>query len=266
MVPVYRSLERKHPDLIFWQLTALENGTYTIYPALQRTPMMHRDLKADWYQLAKVKKQIVWSKPDIDPFTMQIVFTVSTPFYQSNGDFIGVTAIVVPVDVLLQQDEHIRKLSKNINSLLVRPEHSSVSDIPGIRIIAREQLQKETYHHWRASVEEEWLEIIDGQQIEQIITDLQRLRTGVREVFYLNQESIMAYGSIDDYQTALLVIVPKADVVAEAAAMESYVRDRIGRQIKLTSIMLSIVILLVIGLALFLSKSVTIEENVETRA
>ena len=68
MVPVYRSLERKHPDLIFWQLTALENGTYTIYPALQRTPMMHRDLKSDWYQLAKEKKQIVWSKPDIDPF------------------------------------------------------------------------------------------------------------------------------------------------------------------------------------------------------
>jgi sigma-B regulation protein RsbU (phosphoserine phosphatase) len=257
MVPVYRSLERKHPDLIFWQLTAFENGTYTIYPAMQRIPMMHRDLKADWYRLAREKKQIVWSKPDIDPFTMQVVFTVSTPFYQSNGDIIGVTAIVVPVDVLLQEDDHIRKLSKNITSLLVRPEPSSVADTPGIRIIAREQLQEETHHHWRASLEEEWLEIIEDQQIELIVTDLQKHQTGVREVSYLNQESIMAYGSIDEYQTALLVIVPKADVVAEAAAMESYVRDRIGRQIKLTSIMLSIVILLVIGLALFLSKSVT---------
>jgi sigma-B regulation protein RsbU (phosphoserine phosphatase) len=257
MVPIYRSLERKHPDLIFWQLAAFENGTNTIYPAVQSLPMMRRGLPTNWYKLAKEKNQIVWSKPYIDPFTMQLVFSVSAPVYQPNGTLFGVTAIVVPVDVLLQEDEHIRKLSQNINSLLVRPERLSGFDTLGIRIIAHEQIQEKMLHHWLASQKEEWLEINGSDQIEQVIADLQKRQTGVRAVSYQDQDSLMAYGSIDDYQTALLVIVPKADVVAEAVAMEAYVRDRIGRQIKVTSIMLAVVILLILGLALILSKSVT---------
>jgi sigma-B regulation protein RsbU (phosphoserine phosphatase) len=260
MIPVYRSLEHKHPDLIFWQITAFENGIYTVYPALKRMPMMHGELKADWYQLAKKSKQIVWSKPDIDPITMQIVFMVSAPFYKSDGELIGVTAIAVPVDVLLQEDEHLRKLSKNITSLLVRPENPNATKTNGLRIIAREQIQKEMYHHWRVSLEDEWLEFNKPEQLKTIIGDLQQLRTDVRKISYLGQDSLMAYGCIDDYQTALLVIVPEADVVAEANAMESYVRTRIKRQITVTSIVLSIVIIFVICLAFILSRSVT--ENI----
>jgi hypothetical protein len=106
MLPIYRSLEQKQSDLILWQFTAFENGIYTVYPAIKRMPMMRGGLKSDWYELAKKRNQVVWSKPDIDPFTTQIVFTVSAPFYQPNGDLMGVTAIAVPVDVLLQKDDH----------------------------------------------------------------------------------------------------------------------------------------------------------------
>ena len=251
MVPVYRSLESKHQDLIFWQITAFENGIYTVFPAFNPMPMMHGGFKNDWYQLAKKRKQIVWSKPTIDPITMQMVFTVSVPFHQPDGDFAGVTAIVVPVDVLLQEDRHIGELSKNITSILARPENN------GVRILARGQLQKKMHHHWRALLEDEWLELDNLQSVETISMDLQQQKTGVREISYMGQESLLAYGNIDDYRTALLVIVPEADVVAEADAMESYVHKRIGRQITLTSIMLSFVVLLVMGLAFVSSRSVT---------
>jgi len=260
IIPVYRSLENKHPDLIFWQFTAFENGIYTVFPAFKPLPMMRGGFKAAWYQLAKKRKQIVWSKPAIDPITMQMVFTVSVPFYKPDGDIVGVTAIAVPVDVFLQEDEHIRKLSNNIKSLLVRPEKQSTSGKNGIRILAREQLKNEMNHHWRALLEDEWLELDNSQQLESVIRDLQQENTGVRKISYMGQDSLLAYGSIDDYQTALLVIVPAADVVAEANAMESYVLTRIKRQITVTSIMLAIVILLVIGLAFILSRSIT--ENI----
>jgi sigma-B regulation protein RsbU (phosphoserine phosphatase) len=260
ILPVYRSLARKHPDLILWQLTVFENGASAIYPAIQKIPMMHRKLKANWYQLPKDRKQVAWSKPVIDPITNQIVFTVSAPFYQADGILIGATAIVVPVDTLLQEDEHIGKLSENITSLLVRPERHATSDIFGVRIIAREQIQEEVHHHWRASPEEEWLEIKDTQSINQVITDLQKNITGVREVSFLDQESLLAYGAIDDYQTALLVIVPKVDIVAEAVSMETYVHERIGKQILITGVILVGVVLAIIVLAFILSRSVT--ENI----
>jgi sigma-B regulation protein RsbU (phosphoserine phosphatase) len=188
---------------------------------------------------------------------MQMVFTVSVPFYEPDGDIVGVTAIAVPVDVFLQEDEHIRNLSNNIRSLLVRPEIQDATAKHGVRILAREQLQNEMNHHWRALLEDEWLELDNSQQLESIIRDLQQENTDVRKISYMGQESLLAYGSIDDYQTALLIIVPEADVVAEANAMESYVLTRIKRQITVTSIMLSVVILLVIGLAFILSRSIT---------
>ena len=257
ILPVYRSLAQKYPDLIFWQLTAFENGASAIYPAIQKIPMMHRKLRANWYQLAKDSKQITWSKPEIDPITNQIVFTVSAPFYQADGILIGATAIVVPVDTLLQEDEHIGKLSENITSLLARPERHATSNTPGIRIIAHEHIQVESHHHWRASLEKEWLDIKGKESIDQIFTDLQKHTTGVREVSYLGQESLLAYGAIDDYHTALLVIVPKANIVAEAVSMETYVLKRIANLIKVTSIILSVVIGAVIVVALILSRSVT---------
>ncbi|MEE9495777.1 MAG: PDC sensor domain-containing protein [Desulfobacterales bacterium] len=89
MVPVYRKLERKHSDLILWQLTTFTNGILTVYPSVQSSPMMHGTPKEDWYLPDSENKQIIWSKPYVDIFTMQIVFTVSAPFYRPDGSLIG---------------------------------------------------------------------------------------------------------------------------------------------------------------------------------
>ena len=58
IIPVYRSLENKHSDLILWQLTAFENGIVTVFPSFKSMPMMHADLSAGWYGLAKKSRQI----------------------------------------------------------------------------------------------------------------------------------------------------------------------------------------------------------------
>jgi sigma-B regulation protein RsbU (phosphoserine phosphatase) len=257
LIPVFRSLSRKHQDLVLWQLTGLENGTSAIYPAIQRSPMMHRKIGVNWYQLAKDRKQMVWSKPEIDPITNQLVVTVSAPFFRSDGDFAGATAISVPVDSLLKEDRHIGKFSENITSLIVRPEIKADSDSLGIRIIARGLILDKRHHHWRASLEKEWLTIKETRSIEQIIMDLQKNKTGVQEVSFLGRKSLLAYGAVDDAQTALVVIVPKVDIVAEAVSMETYVLERIASLIKVTSIILSVVIGTVILVALILSRSVT---------
>jgi sigma-B regulation protein RsbU (phosphoserine phosphatase) len=257
MIPAYRSLSHKHPDLILWQLTFFENGAAAIYPAIQKMPRMLRKHWNNWYQLVKESNQTVWSKPEIDPLTNQLVFIVSAPFFQADGKFSGITAIVVPVDTLLKEDEHISKLSENITSLLARPERRTNSDSPGIRIIAREQILEKMHHHWRASSKKEWLSFKEARSIDLVITDLQKKKTGVREVSFQGLESLLAYGVIDDYQTALLVIVPRVDIVAEAVSMETYVLGRIANLIKVTSIILAVVIGAVILVALILSRSVT---------
>jgi sigma-B regulation protein RsbU (phosphoserine phosphatase) len=257
MVPVYRKLERMHSDLILWQFTTFVNGIITFYPSVQSLPMMHDISKMDWYRPVSGKKQILWSKPYVDPFTMQMVFAVSAPFYRQDGVLMGVTAIVVPVNALLQVDEHIRKLSKDVTSFLFRADTQTVSGKPSIRILARGQIRKKNHHHWQAAQKEEWLEITNGKQHEDLLGDLQNHKTGVREINYQGRRSLAAYGCVDDYCTALLLIVPKEDLVAEAVNMGTYVLNRIGEQMTITRILLGIVVLAVIGLALLLSNLVT---------
>jgi sigma-B regulation protein RsbU (phosphoserine phosphatase) len=281
-VSVYRPLAQKHPDLVYWQMTALKTGLYTIYPAIQSSaqqePMrsnmmggmmnpsmtpgmmyarMYRKFKDQWYPLAESSRHITWAKPIIDPFTKQIVFTVSAPLYDTNGIFIGVTAIAVPVNVLLKKDIHFGRISKNMISLLVRTRTSPGTTEDGIRIIAQQQIMGEIHHHWRALRTARYLEIKDQQQMKKLVTDLDSHQTNVRKINYGDQESLAAYGCIDDYCTALLLIVPQKDLAAEADRMRTYVLARIEQQIRLTRFLLAAVILAVIALALVLSRSVT---------
>jgi sigma-B regulation protein RsbU (phosphoserine phosphatase) len=148
--------------------------------------------------------------------------------------------------------------------LIVRADTPTASDKLAIRILAHGQIQKKNHHHWRAVKEDEWLEIANRGQREQLISDLKSLTTGVRRVSYKGRPSLAAYGCIDDYCNALLLIVPEEDLVAEAINMGTYVFARIGEQITITRILLAAVILAVIGLSLVLSRLVT--ENISRLA
>jgi sigma-B regulation protein RsbU (phosphoserine phosphatase) len=259
MVPVYRSLASMHPDLIFWQLTVLEDGTQTVYPALAtpHLPMMYDSLATQWYRQARENKRISWSLPIPDAFTRQFIMIVSAPIRAPDGNYLGATAIAVPVNALLQEDEHFQYLSDNIQSVLIRPESKSPGENPGIRIVARQRRLEDRHHHWWAALSDDWLKTDDEILLNTMAKDLQNQRTGVIEMMYEEKESLMAYGCIDEYCTALLLIVPKADMVAEAVSMENYVHTRIDEQIKITGFLLAGVIALVSLVAFLISGSIT---------
>ncbi len=97
----------------------------------------------------------------------------------------------------------------------------------------------------------------DGKPLNHLIKALSEQLTGVAEISYKGNESLAAYGSIDKFGLALMLIVNKEDIVAEADSMRKYVLDRIIKQINITRIILIVVFLIVICLAFFLSRSVT---------
>ena len=256
MVPVYRRLTDRHPDLIFWQLTAFENGLQSIYPAVAHVPMRYDALRSDWYRRAIEEKSSGWTLPSFDPLTRRIAFTVSTPIHATDGSILGVTAIVVPVSLLLQEDDHIRALSEDVQSLLARPESDPGTGRPMIKIIAREHRIASRHHHWRALLSEERFEAEAPDQIEKIHTDLKQARSGIIDMEYDGADSLVAYGSMDEYGSALMLILRKGDVIAEALEMSNYVNERIAQQIRLTGFVLVGVIIVVVAGALVLSRSI----------
>ncbi len=257
MVPVFHDLVLAHPDLIFWQLVAIDGGTQSVYPAMPNLPRSYNATNTQWYRSAVEKEGLVWSIPSPDPFTSQFSFTVSMPIYAADGLVLGATAISVPVSALLQQDNHFRLFSDNVNLLLVRAETSAESDPPDIRVIAREYTVEQRHRHWLALPGAEYLSFNDPQIGRKMATDMNAGRTGVVETEHDGTESLMVYGNIDEFGTALLLIVPKADFLAEAIAMEKTVHERVNANIKITGIILGGIIFVVIALAFILAKSMT---------
>jgi len=256
MVPIYHSMATKHSDLVLWQITAFENGTQTIYPAIRNYPNRYDTLKTEWYQKSREKREIIWSMPTIDPFTGRFVFIASAPLFTDKDTFLGATSIMVPVSVVLQEDRHIKNISENFTSLLIRSEYSSELGRTGVRIVANEQKLEQRRHIWQRSQTDEWISIED-KLLAELIDGLQKRHNGVIEISYNREESIAAYGSIDEFGSALMLVVRKADITAEAGRMERYVIDRIKPQIHISSIILLGVFIIVILLALIISRKFT---------
>jgi phosphoserine phosphatase RsbU/P len=257
MLPLYIGLKNKHSELILWQYVILENGVSTIYPDpghFSGWHPYHENIWPDWYRLTKEKNQITWSQPSPDQITGNIVFFVSAPLHDPKGNFIGVTAIAVPLTVFLHENEHIRMLSDHVTSLLIRTEASAERPIS---IIAQESTHVKRHMHWFATDSPEWLESPDKNQLLEMAADLKNHRSKVREMLYAGRSNLMAYQSFDEHGTALLLIIPKEDILNEAILMEKYVHDRIDEQIIFTGIILLSVIILIIGLSFVLSRSFT---------
>ena len=257
MLPFFRTLKTKHPELILWQHIILENGITMVYPdpgISYSRRLYHDNILPDWYQTTKVKKKINWSQPTLDPITRNIVFFLSAPFYDTTGNFMGASAIAVPLTVFLHENDHIRLLSDQVTSLLIRAE---ISDEIKIRIIAQESSHAARHMHWLAAASPKWLDSLEKTQLLEMSDNLKNYRAVVREIFYEGRPSLIAYQSFDEHGTGLLLIIPKDDVLRDANQMEQYVHDRIDDQIVFTGIILSSIIIVVILLSFVLSRSVT---------
>jgi phosphoserine phosphatase RsbU/P len=256
MTPVYLFLKQTHSDLIMWQLTAFENGVQAVYPAVEYMPL-HNLLETEWYREAQSLERLVWGTPVIDPLTRKICFVAAMPIHDPDGEIVGVTAIMFPVNVVLRGNEQMRNLSDDSTCLLIRPETVSDTNRVAIRIVADEAHGDRSGRGWRHMKSPLWLKSIPEETLRPILTDLEMNQSGVREIVYQGREALAAYGKIAANGTALLLLVPKADILAEADAMGRYVREGFQERIRVTGVMLVGIILVVVALALFLSRYLT---------
>jgi len=255
--PIYRHLSDAHPDLVFWQKTIFDSGLQSIYPGVMRLPIRFEPTKTDWYRIAREKDGIVWGRPSPDPFTGRFQLTAAMRFQNPNNKLFGVTAIAVPVGELLQNDKHFDYVSERLKAFLVDIKPVISDDRKGIRILAAPRAKSESRNRWWAFRTDEWISIGDVSILKKFAADLESYQSNVLNTMVDGEDSLLAYSNIDKRGTALVLIVPKEDIMVEALAMEDKVLDRIDRQIRFTGLVVMSVMIVVVGLAFFLSRSIT---------
>lgn len=293
VVPVFRDIALRLPDLVLWQMVhILAQGTAG-YPAteLQLPPAFQgsRRMLPLWCRRALRSDGPVWGQPHPDPLTGRMVLTVSTTVRNEAGEPLAVTAMLVEIDALLHADMHLRALSEHMQTLVVSaqsdqhgagqstsrttnahqhdaaepPSPEATAEAPELVILARKTpaAQELPTHHgrgvFRAATQERVLHSRDTEILAEVARDMAAGRSGLRTLDYQGRPSIWAYGAMDGNGTALLLILPAQDLVTPAAFARQVVLQSFETAKQFSGLMLLLVFAAMLPAVLLLSRRLT---------
>lgn len=273
LIPQMKHMFAELSGIIIWQTIRPLDGPVLVYPAVRdmTDPLPVARLTPIAPETCEVGGPR-WSTPVMDPITRQFVLIVSMGYRDlRTGVMAGVVSFAVPMHAVLHENEHIRVLSDDAVSMIVRVEDSP----PRLRVIAREQTDEdipdEPREHkprgmrrhgrtpgWTISPTDEFIPYDDPDGYTVIATSLMRGRAGVTGMSYNGEPCFWAYAPLNTTQgSGLLLILPKDDLTRQADMAREYVRDSIIRQLRLTGAALIVLFLLVLGTAFLLTRSIS---------
>jgi sigma-B regulation protein RsbU (phosphoserine phosphatase) len=256
MVRTYQFLTEKHAELFYWNHTCLENGVHSSYPGHGGYPADYDPRRRLWYQSALRTDDVVWTGPMVDASSHRILMTVAMRLNRPDGSIAGVTAIDVPLSDLLARVKLPAEWAAQATVLLVRRSTDPRTGEPSATIIAQQDYRWRE-RPWEAPISHETLESADTDRLRAMLNDMQRHESGVQEMAYKGRRSLWAYGLMHEQNVYLVVVAPYDVIVAEAVSTERYVLGLTLHQLELTGAVLASVVLIVIVLALIMSRRIT---------
>jgi sigma-B regulation protein RsbU (phosphoserine phosphatase) len=119
LIPSLKNIAREFGGELFWIYASLESGVHISYPGHGGYPEDYDPRVRPWYTRAKKKGAILWGPPIVDATTKQLTFTVSAPFFKSDGSLAGVAAIDVLIPQVLLESEISSQWSESMDSFIV---------------------------------------------------------------------------------------------------------------------------------------------------
>ena len=260
MAEVYRTFRRPGRDFMKWQYTSLEAGIHTTYPAHGGYAPDYDPRKRDWYERTRDAGKLYWTLIT-DVTTSVPTLAVAQPLYDADGEFLGVTAIDVPMESMLRGLELPAEWSASAKVMFVIPGEPG-TEYEGKLIIVAHADYVGQRRDWRKAVELDYLTLEDVEDISRIVDDAQKGLGDVRSVRLDGHLCLCAHGP--DVGAGLgrpegfpVIIVPYDVIVAKADEAEAYVLARITQGLQLTGVVLFVVVLAVVVLSVLSSRGIT---------
>jgi sigma-B regulation protein RsbU (phosphoserine phosphatase) len=258
MTPVYKSLSKRFHRLIMWQYTSLENGLHTAYPGHGGIPAGYDHRKQQWYTeaLAPQRKMTPWSEPYVDPVTRQTVIAATRPVRRANGEIAGVTALITPINSLLERPLLVHNIPPETRSfmsfLTIRPDNGQ----KGVQIIASDEYTEVKHRGWVSPMKARWLTSVDEQEFQSLIGDFEMGKRNRRRMRFEGCDCLWVYGEMGP-KTFLVLITPYEEIVEPALKTGEYIESQIEKLVSITRYIMFCVVLLIVVLAFSFSRTVT---------
>jgi sigma-B regulation protein RsbU (phosphoserine phosphatase) len=285
LVEVYRRFDLSQGDsdgTDVLRYVALENGLTATYPAWDRYPVGFDPRQAPWYasamrlstlsaEPAADEGPVLWNRLAADPVSGRVVLTGSVPVRGPAGVPVGVAAVDIPINRLLDDLTPPGNWGTSAATLLVTPippemtaEERAVfedkvrvrtgevseaderlASAGGVMVIA-DRRQEKAFGGADAtagimSLAPEILEVervfADDQATRDLVAAMLTKDVGTAPLEFRGRETMWAWGKIDR-DTYLAVAVPYSRLIAEAetlrAAITAETRDRLNTTIGVT--------------------------------
>lgn len=261
LIDAFRACGETLKDLALWQEIILENGLVATYPGHNSFPYKYDPRTHPWYKEIKKTNKAAWTLPFPDAASRTLCYRLSAPLTDSEGRFIGVASLVIPVGAALNSslitDNYGRTEIMMVASHL--DDKSKGNELLVVGKIGEDQPADSPHQamgrFWLAPPETEWLRE-DNPEFDTLVKDVNEANSGVIQMNFKNRPSLWTYSPINT-TLSLLIITPVRDFTAEADEAEQYVRESIANQYEGTSLIAIFVIAAIALVAYIASKSLS---------
>lgn len=255
LLPVLRNLKFRYSDLVLWIDIELSDRTKIAYPKSMSRVFLREPLYRD--NDAGQSKGGVWTNPQLDPRTRLLVFNVTAPVKDEGGTVQGRISLAVPVGALLHKNQHLTVFSDDVSTLLVTPEAAPGSAEQSLRVVAQEQQPEAQRGHWGRPRQDTWLDSDDGPAYAAMLNNLKAPAAGIADMRLQGRDTLWAYAPIEPGGAALVILVPKADVVRETVTVREFILGRIHSHTRSMGVIVLIVGVVVCAVAVVFSRVFT---------
>ena len=247
--PVLKGLAGEFGHILFWIYASLESGVHLSFPGHGGYPDGYDPRLRPWYIQARKGKEgdLHWGPPVADATTNQLTFTVSGPFLKPDGSFAGVAAIDVLIPNVLLTSQISSQWSEHMRSFLV-----GISEKDGPFWILSQGKEGDGAVGSKAGM----LQLEEEPDFLELTPLFTNHKVGNLEMPYQGVDSFWAYAEI--FPGLYFVIIAPNSMITELPRKVGKSFSRYSRgQTAISLVAALIIVLVVTGLALFISRSNT---------
>jgi sigma-B regulation protein RsbU (phosphoserine phosphatase) len=253
--PALKGIAGELDDSLFWIYASLESGVHISFPGHGGYPEEYDPRLRPWYIRAKNQGGLTWGPPIVDATTNQLTFTVSAPFFKPDGSFAGVAAIDVLIPNVLLKSQISSQWSRNMQSFLVGQSDVTASGKKQLWILS--QKKKTDTVGYMAGDSKTGMFFQEGQNDFSILTQhFKKKKSGSLEMPYQGVDSFWAFATIFP-DLHFVIVAPKSIVMGLSEEVGESFSSFTRGQTTISIAAVVIVIIVVAGIALFVSRTNT---------
>jgi len=252
LIPSLKGITGGLESSVFWIYASLESGVHISYPGHGGYPVTYDPRTRPWYILAKKNRGLEWGPPIVDITTKQLTFTVSAPFFKTDGSVAGVCAIDVLIPNVLLNSQISSQWSKSVQSFLLGFSDMSGKGKKQSWVLSRKE-QTDLVNPPAAGPGKSVFFQAGPEDFEKLLQYIEKEKSGSVEMPYQGVDSFWAYATIFP-GLHFVIIAPKSMVMGlpeeVGARFSNYTRDQMI--ISITAVIIGV--FFIAGIALLLSQ------------